>query len=379
MAVRIRLDNDTGRNDGVTSDPSVIGRGVDAGSTVFVRIRDIESGTVTRIAVQADADGKFTYLPPGLDDGAYRIRVLDSDGNRDSVRVKVDTDADKDAPVTVHFGTPIAGGAGPIVSYNVAGLDADARAKVTFTDADGDTVTRFVTANGDYTVNLGPTINGPVTTTFDIIDAAKNTTSVTDTGLVICFFPGTRIATPAGEVAVETLRSGDLVVTTDGDAQPIVWVGRQTVSRVFADPSRVLPIRIVAGALGEDLPVRDLLVSPDHALLIDGVLVHAAALINGSTIRREADVPTVFTYFHIELADHALILAEGVPAETFIDNAGRLAFDNWHEHVAARPEGASVAELPLPRAKSQRQVPAAARARIAERAVALLGKVTFAA
>lgn len=379
MAVRIRLDNDTGVNDSVTSDAGLVGRGVDSGSTLYVRVKDVDTGVVTRTAVTADADGKFSFLPGGLGDGAYRIRVVDSEGNRDSLRVKVDTDADKGAPVSVDFGTVVAGNLGPIVSYKVAGLDGDARAKVTFTDADGDTVVRYVTANGDFTVNLGADIDGPVTTTFDIIDAAKNTTTVTNTDLVICFYAGTRIATPNGEVAVETLRADDLVLTTDGEARPVIWLGRQTVSRVFADPARVLPIRIVAGALADGLPVRDLLVSPDHALLIDGVLVQAAALVNGSTIRRETAVPAVFTYFHIELADHALVLAEGVPAETFIDNAGRLAFDNWHEHVAARPDGASIAELPLPRAKSQRQVPPAARARIAERAAALAGEVAVAA
>ncbi len=149
------------------------------------------------------------------------------------------------------------------------------------------------------------------------------------------------------------------------------WMGRQTVSTRFGDPLRVLPVRIVAGALGDNLPARDLLVSPDHALLVDGMLVQAGALVNGTTIRREAEVPEVFTYWHVELADHALVLAEGVPAETFVDNVARLAFDNWAEHEAAGTE-APIAEMALPRAKSARQVPAATRRRLAERAALLL-------
>ena len=162
-----------------------------------------------------------------------------------------------------------------------------------------------------------------------------------------------------------------LVLTAEGEAQPILWIGRQTVSRVFADPLRVLPIRITAGALDENLPVRDLLVSPDHALLIGDVLIQAGALVNGSTIRREENVPRVYTYYHLELADHALILAEGVPAETFVDNVDRMAFDNWAEHLALYPEGREITELPLPRARSHRQVPMALRRHLAGRAAQL--------
>ncbi|WP_298283778.1 Hint domain-containing protein [Acidocella sp.] len=184
---------------------------------------------------------------------------------------------------------------------------------------------------------------------------------------VTCFFPGTLIATPSGEVAVETLKSGDLVTLADGRAAPITWLGRQTVSTRFADPLRVNPIRIKAGALGENLPVRDLRVSPDHALLVDGVLVHAGALVNGRSILRETDLPTIFTYYHIEVADHSLILAEAVPAETFIDNVDRLAFDNWEEH----PGNTALVEMSLPRAKSARQVPAATKSRLEARATAL--------
>jgi hypothetical protein len=192
--------------------------------------------------------------------------------------------------------------------------------------------------------------------------------------------PGTRVATPSGERAVETLRAGDLVLTAEGRAAPVRWLGRQTISTRFADPLRVLPVRIAAGALGENLPRRDLLLSPDHALLVDGALVQAGALVNGTTVRREAAsaVPEVFTYWHVELADHALVLAEGVPAESFIDNVSRLAFDNWDQHEAA-PEPAPMAELAMPRAKSHRQVPMATRRRLAERAAELTAAETAAA
>lgn len=190
----------------------------------------------------------------------------------------------------------------------------------------------------------------------------------------ICFMAGTMIRTPSGEAAVETLKRGDLVMTFDGRAVPVTWVGRQTVSMLFADPLRVLPVRIKAGALGERLPARDLLVSPDHAILVDGTLVQAGALVNGASIARETAVPDIFTYYHVEVDGHALILAENVAAETFIDNVDRLAFDNWREHHALFPEGRKLAEMAYPRAKAHRQVPEAIREKLRRRAHMVPGK-----
>jgi hypothetical protein len=202
-------------------------------------------------------------------------------------------------------------------------------------------------------------------------DSGYNTALHSGTDYNLCFYPGTLIRTPDGDVAVETLQIGDLVLTHDGKAMPVRWIGRQIVATLFADPLHSLPIRIAAGALGENQPVRDLLVSPSHALLVDEVLIQAGALVNGSTIRREQDLPDIFIYYHVELADHSLVLAEGVPAETFIDNVERAAFDNWEEHLALYPEGCSITELPLPRAKAHRQVPTATRERLAARSAYL--------
>jgi hypothetical protein len=77
--------------------------------------------------------------------------------------------------------------------------------------------------------------------------------------------------------------------------------------------------------------------------------------VNGTSVVREADVPATFAYYHVEVEDHSLILAENTPAETFVDNVDRLGFDNWAEHEALYPNGRRVNELPYPRAKSHRQ------------------------
>lgn len=186
-----------------------------------------------------------------------------------------------------------------------------------------------------------------------------------------CYYPGTRIGTPAGEVPVEDLHIGDAVLTADGDARPVRWIGRNTVSTRFGDPLRILPIRIKAGALGDGLPARDLLVSPDHAVLVEDVLIQAGALVNGISVIRESQVPETFTYYHVELAAHALLLAEGTPAETFVDNIDRMAFDNWAEHEALYG-AAPIAEMPYARVKAARQLPARLRQKMQARARILL-------
>jgi hypothetical protein len=220
------------------------------------------------------------------------------------------------------------------------------------------------------------------------LDSAFTNTSesgaaVYDNGVVgidlVCYLSGTRIAVLEGEIAVEDLCPGDLVITAAGALWPIRWIGRQTVSTRFADPLRVLPIRIRAGAIAEDIPERDLLVSPDHAVLIGDILAHANALVNGTSIIRETNVPEILTYYHIEIAEHALILAEGLPAESFVDNVSRQQFDNWSEYQALGIHAAGIPEMDYPRAKSVRQVPRFIRARLAARAEVLLGQQDAAA
>jgi Hint domain len=156
---------------------------------------------------------------------------------------------------------------------------------------------------------------------------------------------------------VEAIKPGDHVIVSDGRTLPVRWLGHQTISIRFGNPMRTSPIRIRAGAFADNVPCRDLLVSPDHALLVENTLVQAGALVNGSSILRERRVPERFTYYHIELDEHALVLAENTPAETFVDNVDRLRFDNWDEHEALYPHGKTVAEMPYPRAKSHRRVP----------------------
>jgi hypothetical protein len=196
-----------------------------------------------------------------------------------------------------------------------------------------------------------------------------------DTSLPLCFLPGTLIATPDGMRPVEELAIGDLVLTADGQAVPVKWIGQQTVHTIFGMAEGRRPVCVSAGALGNNLPARDLRLTADHALLIEGVMVHAGALVNGTTIRRMPieELGQHFTVYHVETENHEVILAEGTPAETFIDNVSRTRFDNYAEYETLYgPAPAPMEELSQPRAMSRRQVPASIHARIAAAATQVL-------
>ncbi|MEM6461586.1 MAG: Hint domain-containing protein, partial [Pseudomonadota bacterium] len=180
------------------------------------------------------------------------------------------------------------------------------------------------------------------------------------------------IATPDGERRVEHLRIGDRVLTGDGRAVPARWIGRQTVSMRFQMPERLLPVRIRAGALGNGLPARDLTLTADHALLIDGLLINAGALVNGSTIDwvPVGEIGDSLTVYHVETEDHDIILAEGTPSETFIDFGGRRAFDNFDEYIALYGAERTILEMRYPRVSARRLVPPSLKERLAAPKVA---------
>ncbi|MBW6401499.1 Hint domain-containing protein [Roseomonas sp. HJA6] len=150
-------------------------------------------------------------------------------------------------------------------------------------------------------------------------------------GQAPCYVAGTRIATAGGEVPVETLKPGDTVVTADGGGpplRPVIWVGHRKVSlRRRGNLLALAPVRITVGALADGVPHRDLCVSPDHAMFLDGRLVPAGLLVNGVTIFQDFHHAEV-TYWHVELPAHALLVAEGALSESYLDDGNRGQYDN---------------------------------------------------
>lgn len=235
----------------------------------------------------------------------------------------------------------------------------------------GQTITgATIDTNGVLTVSEGGT-----TETFHISGGTGYTATASGSGVtvgVVCFARGTRIATPAGLVAVEELAEGDLVATASGEEQRITWIGRRHIDcRRHPEPRQVWPVRIQAGAFGPGMPVRDVYVSPQHAIYDEGVLIPAKLLVNGRTIRQERVAKV--EYFHVELARHDILLAEGLPAESYLDTGDRASFENAPGAIVLHPDfsrwawdGRACAELKVTGSELD-----AVRAKVAARAKAI--------
>ncbi|TNF23171.1 MAG: Hint domain-containing protein [Rhodobacteraceae bacterium] len=212
--------------------------------------------------------------------------------------------------------------------------------------------------------------NGELPFVIDLRDIFPHNT------FLFCFAAGTRIATGSGERAVEDLRIGDPVMTAEDRIAPVKWIGRQTLFPQFAG-ERTAPVRISAGALGGGLPHSDLTVTADHGMVIDGLVINASALVNGESIVfvPRADLANAVTYYHVETEDHDVILANGAPAETFIDYLDRRAFDNYREYLDLYGAERIIREMDRPRVSAARLVPGKIKARlgIARNAGAFVG------
>lgn len=174
--------------------------------------------------------------------------------------------------------------------------------------------------------------------TVEFLDADGNVTGTMTfeniEQVIACFTPGTLVLTDAGERPIELIEEGDLVLTRDNGFQPVRWVGRRDLSqRQLAAEPRFNPIRFAAGSLGEGLPRKEMLVSPQHRMLVSGpraellfgeheVLVAATHMVGLSGIERV--MPREVSYIHLLFDQHEIILANGAWSESFQPGAATL-------------------------------------------------------
>ncbi|MFT8764667.1 MAG: Hint domain-containing protein [Gluconobacter potus] len=188
--------------------------------------------------------------------------------------------------------------------------------------------------------------------TASIVQDGTNGWVVEDNGVTTCFLAGSMIRTPEGDVAVESLRLGSTVLAfVNGEAveRPVTWAGRahMVAKAGLGDAEAGYPVRILKDALAEGVPYKDMLVTPEHCLFLNGGFVPARMLVNGRSVIYDRSLPS-YDYFHVETAEHSVIMADGMMTESYLDTGNRQAFRqsgsvvsfggrerNWNDDAAA--------------------------------------------
>jgi autotransporter passenger strand-loop-strand repeat protein len=248
-------------------------------------------------------------------------------------------------------------------SIGIAGNDIIGTPSGSFTNESYNNLTGILsfTDSGDgetFNIAISPATAGTYSASdFTLSAGAGDILITTD---IPCFCAGTSLLTMQGEILAEDIRPGDELVTVrDGGpaSRKVVWTGKRAIdiSR-HPRPELVRPVRIIAGAFGDNVPQRDLRLSPLHAVYVNGCLFEAISLVNGITIYQEQNTRHV-TYHHIELDAHDIILAEGMPAESFQDTGDRTMFESVSGVTVLHPGFAAPADAkfcaPMVRAGQQ--------------------------
>ncbi|GBQ52314.1 Hint domain-containing protein [Acidomonas methanolica] len=258
-------------------------------------------------------------------------------------------------------------------SYFNSGYGTDAA----YVSSGGTIVNPYISSGGYAEVQSGGTVSSPTVTPGGIltIDAGG--------ALEVCFLPGTLIRTPVGEEAVENLRIGDEVSVHDYRAgralsRKVTWIGNQkaAIRPGLSDDEAGYPVRILKDAIGEGVPFKDLLITPEHCLFFEGRFVPARMLVNGRSIFYDRSI-TSYTYYHIETEPHSVIWADGTLTESYLDTGNRKNFGqhgvvatlsgvvakNWTEDAGAALEVSRDFVEPVFRAIEVRAVEAGLKSR----------------
>lgn len=151
-----------------------------------------------------------------------------------------------------------------------------------------------------------------------------------DTATVTCYLRDTAINTTRGNVAVQDIALGDHVLAYAGDAtssRRVVWAGRASciVDSSLPDDLAGYPVRILKDAISAGAPFKDMLVTAEHCLLLEGKFIPVRMLVNGRSIFYDKTIAS-YDYYHIETEDHSVIMADGVLTESYLDTGNRSSF-----------------------------------------------------
>jgi probable HAF family extracellular repeat protein len=268
-----------------------------------------------------DSGGHFTVVQTGVNDGFEGIRDAVATGINDN-GVVVGTTAL--APASEPYGWVDNNGTFTTLATPPDTMGAEADGINNKGQIIGSGGGAFITQDGvAHPISL-PGQPGGINDAGQIVGTAGNVGFLADPtagAAVPCFAHGTSILTVDGEIPVDRLQPGMQVRTADGATATICWIGRQTLTVTEA----TAPILIRAHAVEHGVPHRDLHLSPDHGVLIEDRLIPAHRLNNGASILQNMNVAGI-TYWHVELDRHAILEADGLPAESYLDTGNRQQF-----------------------------------------------------
>lgn len=303
--VDVQLSGPTASGDTATGDgPTEF---TDASGSVLVNI----AGPVSRIEFSYDNGGT---MQQGALISDIHFQTTDyDDGNEPPDAV--------DDSATTEMGTP--------VIIDVLGNDTDPDGDPLTVTSVSDDENGTTTLNEDGTVTFTPNegYTGETDFTYTISDGNGGTDTANVHVEVPCFTPGTKIATPLGERLVEELREGDRIITRDNGIQEIRWLGRKVLTgHDLARKPHLKPILIQAGSLGNGLPEHDMLVSPNHRVLVNNdktalyfeerEVLAAAKHLTG--LRGVDEVTSLgVEYIHFMFDQHEVVLSNGAWTESF--------------------------------------------------------------
>lgn len=282
--------------------------------TIYGALRS-DTTMTDNLATYATVGGTFqisSYTQLTFEDGADGTVIQGDSATNEAPNDPTQTLAGNaiawDYTITVTDGT---------TSYEIGVLDYDINGSGSFT---------WPTAEQGYFIAFIGTVP-PLATTLTISAISNNGVSIPVSSVIVCFNRGTLIDTPSGPVAIEDLQAGDSVLTLDHGAQCLRWISARKLDNIqLTMCPKLRPIRIAAGALGQDLPKRDLVVSPQHRIMFRSriaqrmfgsteILVPAKKLVGLPGISVDDGMQSV-EYFHMLFDRHEVVFAEGAPAES---------------------------------------------------------------
>jgi probable HAF family extracellular repeat protein len=325
---------------GINSGDQIVGYYVDAVGVEHGFLRNFTGYGVRGGYISLDPTGSINTMAEGINDdgqivGLYETADLADHGFIYNIATNAFT------PIDVNGAT----------STEALGVNNSGAVVGVYFDGSGKEHGFVRTSTGQFTIvddpnaGTGGTLVGGINNEGEIVGwytgSDGHDHGFTATPNVFCFAADTKIATPLGETPVQSLRPGDRVLTADGRECQVVRIGHRRIDCCRHPlPEQVWPVRIRAGAIAANVPRQDLLVSPNHAVLIGDALVPAKYLIEGAAI---AQMPAdTVDYYHVELPEHDLLLANGLAAESHLDAGDSAGFFGDAGTVRLFPDLATV-------------------------------------